>query len=448
MIISPAESAHGNHWEEYIWGECAPPHVIAERREITAGNRTEQRAACRGSATTTFHGPSYHLMNEDESHSARPPTEPAPQGQPAPPPDDKKKEAPPDGKPEGPPKPPWYKRPLLAGAVVLAVLVLLVGGTLLWLHSRTYESTDDAFIDILPQQVSSQVAGRVLRVLVDDNQDVAAGQLLVELDPATFTQQQQGALAAAARAEAQVAQAVAQKDTYIAQAEQAGANLDVARTNFDNTNKDLTRFRELRSEDAGAVSQQQLDHAIAANDSARAQVSAAQKTVEAARSLLQASDSAIAAARAGIRSAAAETDLANINLSYTRVAAVVAGRVAKKSTAPGDYITAGTMLMAIVPRDVYVTANFKETQLARMLPRQRVEVHVDAYPDLKLTGEVASVQPGTGQVFSELPAQNATGNWVKVVQRVPVKIILDPYRDDPDRRLGPGMSVEVRVSVR
>jgi membrane fusion protein (multidrug efflux system) len=138
---------------------------------------------------------------------------------------------------------------------------------------------------------------------------------------------------------------------------------------------------------------------------------------------------------------------AELARSYTQVKALVAGRVANKTVTVGNYVEPGTDLMAIVPRAVYVTADFKETQLARLRPGQPAEIKVDAYPDVPLHGHVDSVQPATGAAFTPIPAQNAAGNWVKVVQRVPVKIALDDLPDDPMRRLGPGMSVEVKVSI-
>jgi membrane fusion protein (multidrug efflux system) len=154
------------------------------------------------------------------------------------------------------------------------------------------------------------------------------------------------------------------------------------------------------------------------------------------------------AAQAGIASANSQVAQAELTLSYTQIEARIDGRTASKTVAVGNVVNVGVPLMAIVPRDVYITANFKETQLAHMRRGQPVEIKIDAYPDLKLTGKVDSVQPATGQAFSTLPAENATGNWVKVVQRVPVKIVFDKLPDDPDRRLGPGMSVEVSVRIR
>jgi len=345
-------------------------------------------------------------------------------------------------------KTPWYRRPLLVGVLILAVIVGTVAGALWWRHSRKYQSTDDAAIDVVAQRVSPQIAGRVLRVLVDDNQDVAVGTVLVELDPADFRNRLDQAHAAEAQAAAQIAEAQAQAAVADAQREQAKGNEGVAEANATNAAHELRRFQDLRADSTGAVSQQQLDRATAAANSTAAQLRAAQKGVVAAEAQARHAASQIDAARAAAKSAASQVAQAQLMLSYAQVKASVAGRIARKMVAPGNYVEPGTDLMAVVPREVYVTANFKETQLNLLRPGQPAKVEVDPYPDLKLTGRVASVQPATGQVFDVLPSQNAAGNWVKVVQRVPVKITLDQLPADPGLRLSPGMSVTVTVTVR
>lgn len=343
---------------------------------------------------------------------------------------------------------PWYQRPLLVGILMLAVIVAAVGGALWWRHSRKYQSTDDAAIDVVAQRVSPQIAGRVTRVLVDDNQDVDVGTVLIELDPSDFQNRLDQAKSAEAQAAAQIAEAEAQATVTDAQREQAKGNEGVAEANATNAANDLRRYQELRADNNGAVSQQQLDHAIAAASSSAAQLRAAQKGVLAAEAGVAHAARQIDAARASAKSAAAQVAQAELMLSYAQVKSSVAGRIARKTVAPGNYVQPGNDLMAVVPREVYVTANFKETQLTQMRPGQPVEVKIDPYPDLKITGRVASVQPATGQVFDELPSQNAAGNWVKVIQRVPVKISLDRLPDDPAIRLAPGMSVTATVTVR
>jgi membrane fusion protein (multidrug efflux system) len=366
------------------------------------------------------------------------------------------KDAPKDPKADGqkpkdekkPSGPPWYRRPVPVGLLVLAVAVLLVAGVLIWRHTRDHVTTDDAYIDGIPQIVSPQVAGRVEHVLVDDNQDVKAGQLLIELDGSDYQAKVDQAQAAVAQAQAQMAEAQAQQTVYGAQVDEAKASLGTAEANATNAANQLGRYQRLKAVNAGAVSDQQMDSAVAAATSTAAQLNAAQKAVAAAAAQLGYAGSLITAARAGVQSADSQLAQANLTLSYTRVIARIDGRVANKNATEGTVVAAGTPLMAVVPRDVYVTANLKETQLTHIKRGQAVKITVDAYPDLKLTGKIDSVEPASGQTFSLLPAQNATGNWVKVVQRVEVKIDLDQIPDDPNRRLAPGMSVEVNATVR
>jgi len=330
-------------------------------------------------------------------------------------------------------------------AVFIAAVVI---GVLLWLHARHYVSSDDAYIDAISERVSPEVAGRILRVLVEDNHDVSTGQVLVELDPADYQTRLDQTRAAQAQAQAQLAQAQAQEVVMGAQLAQAQANEGTAQVTTDNAARDLERYRGLQADSAGAVSAQQLDRADAASASSAANLRAAHAAVAAARAQLGYAGSQIAAAQAGIRSAAAQERENELTLSYTQVKARLDGRIASKSVTVGDYVAAGAALMAVVPREVYITANFKETQLDHLRPGQRVKIKLDAYPEVKISGHVDSVQPGTGQAFSLLPPENATGNWVKVVQRLPVKILLDQLPNDPGIRLAPGMSVEVTVTVR
>jgi membrane fusion protein (multidrug efflux system) len=285
-------------------------------------------------------------------------------------------------------------------------------------------------------------------VRVDDNRDVRAGDVLVELDPTEYQVELDAARSGRAQAQAQLAEAQAQEAVYAAQVEQARANLGAAQAIAVNAEHQLGRNRRLRNLDSGAVSAQQLDNAVAGDTSAESQLNAAKKAVAAADAEQAYGQSLIAAAQAVIGSADSQVAKAVLTLSYTHVVARIDGRIANKTASEGNVVAAGTPLMSIVPRDVYVTANLKETQLAHLRRGQSVQITADAYPDLDLTGRVDSVEPGSGDVFSTIPAENATGNWVKVVQRVPVKITFDSLPDDPGKRLAPGMSVEISVLVR
>ena len=345
-------------------------------------------------------------------------------------------------------KPGLLKRPGVMGIIILVVIIAVIAIVLFWRHSRAYQATDDAFIDVVSEQVSPQISGRVVQVLVNDNQTVTAGQVLVKLDPADDQVRLDQARASRAQAEAQLKQAEAQVTVSRAQVEEAKAKLASANADRVNATNQLNRLQKLKTVNSGAVSPQQLDSAQAAKTSADAGLDSARKAVAAAEAQVGYAHSLEIAAQAGIGSADASIRQAELTLSYTEVKARVDGRVASKTVSEGNIVAAGTPLMAVVPKSVYVTANFKETQLAKMRPGQEVDITVDAYPDMKLTGKVDSVQAASGQAFSLLPAQNATGNWVKVVQRIPVKVVFDHTPDDPARPLGPGMSVEVSVRER
>ena len=333
--------------------------------------------------------------------------------------------------------------PLLLGLAAIAAIGV---GVMWWLDARDYETTDDAFIDAHMVRVASQVTGRVATVAVDDNQAVVPGQLLVRIDPAPLRAKLDQAEANQANAAGLLAQAQAQRAVVQANAHQAAAQVGVAEANATNALAQLKRSETLVAR--AAVSQSALDDATAAARRTTAALVAAQRGQEAAEAQFAVSGSQIDAAQAGLRSAAAQTEQARLDLSYTEVTASEAGTIAHRNVSPGDYVQVGQNLMALVPLEIWITANFKETQLALMRVGQPVEIHVDAYPGRTFHGHVDSFQRGSGPAFSLLPPENATGNFVKVVQRVPVKIVFDDPPADPGRPLGPGMSVVPRVKVR
>jgi membrane fusion protein (multidrug efflux system) len=317
--------------------------------------------------------------------------------------------------------------PLLVGAV--AGLAAIGGGLLWWLEARQYESTDDAFIDAHMVRVAPQVAGRVALVPVDDNQAVAPGQLLVKIDPAPLRAKLDQAEANRANAAGLLEQARAQRAVIEANAHQARANVGVAEANATNALAQLKRSETLVAK--LAASQSAFDDATAAARRTAAALVAAQRGLEAAEAQFAVTRSQIDTAEATLRSAAAQTEQARLDLSYTEVVASEAGQ----------------NLIALVPLKVWITANFKESQLSLMRVGQPVEISIDAYPDKTFRGHVDSFQRGSGPAFSLLPPENATGNYVKVVQRVPVKIVFDEPLD-AGRPLGPGMSVVPSVKVR
>ncbi|WP_428334144.1 HlyD family secretion protein [Novosphingobium sp.] len=333
---------------------------------------------------------------------------------------------------------------LIIGAVV--AVGLIIGGILYWLHARNFESTDDAFVDAHLVQLAPQINGRVTSVTVTDNQLVHAGQMLVTIDSAdaqTKVAQTQGQYAQAvgqlknARAQIHVDQ-----DTY----KQALADVAAAQASADNAARDLARYHALVKLNVSAVAQQQYDKARADAQSTAAQRNSALRAAQAKLDQVRASLTQVSAQKGVVDAAKSQIAQANITENYARIAAPVDGHVAQLSVAVGNYVQPGSQMLAIVPLGIYVTANFKETQLALMRPGQPATIVVDSCPGQTLHGHVDSIQRGAGQAFAILPPENATGNYVKVVQRVPVKIAFDAL--PKECVLGPGMSVEPTVRVR
>lgn len=314
-------------------------------------------------------------------------------------------------------KPSIFENPWVKISLIVLVVILLIGGLIFWLIERQYEDTDDAFIDTHIVHISPQIAGQVTAVLVNDNQRVRKGQMLVEINSADANSK-------LAQVEAQKAQAQTQYQQALA-AEKGAAAQTV------NAQRDLARYRLLQRTSPLAVAQQQVDQAVAAERNAVSQRDAARAQIAGALAQIKAFEAQIASAQ--------------LNLSYTHIAAPVDGTIAQRTVATGNYVSPGQELLAIVPLKLWATANFKETQLALIRAGQHVTLDVDAC-DKTVKGHIDSIQRGAGQAFGILPPENATGNYVKVVQRVPVKILLD--RIPRSCVLGPGMSVEPTVKVR
>jgi membrane fusion protein (multidrug efflux system) len=347
-------------------------------------------------------------------------------------------------------KPPLFKRAgfLIGAALVIAAIV--IGSVLYWLHARQYESTDDAFIDAHVVRIAPEVAGTLKQVIDADNRHVAAGTLLAIIEPNGTEAQLGEAQANAGQAQAQLEQARAQVAAAVAQRNQAAAQARAPAADAAKAQSDLARYEQLRRLDPAAVAGQQLDQARAAARSAAAQAAAARQNVDSAEAQIAVAQQQVGAAQAVLAARRAQIEQARVTVGNLELRAPVAGQVVNRSVNVGSYVAPGTPLMAIVPERMWVTANFKETQLAHMRPGQEVTITVDAFPDVAFRGHVDSIQRGAGQAFSILPPQNATGNYVKVVQRVPVRIEFD-LKHGPDPRkypIGPGMSVVPTVKVR
>ena len=326
------------------------------------------------------------------------------------------------------------------GAIILIVLV--VAGTLYWLDARRYVSTDDAFIDGHNAQIAPQIAGRVIKVAIEDNQMVEANQLLVVLDGRDYQVKLDQAIVQKAQTAAQLDQARAQALLQQAQIEQSAAQIRVGEAELVQAQQDYNRFRAI---DPKAITRQQLDNAQATLRTSQARLDANAAALVGAQAQLVGQQAQIANAEAAVQGADVAIRNAQLQLSYAEVRAPEAGRVTRRTVEAGNYVNPGQMLLGLVRPGMWVTANFKETQLARMKIGQAVDVSVDALPDKVFHGRVDSFQAGSGSVFSVLPAENATGNYVKVVQRIPVKILIDDARDP---RLSLGMSVTPSVTVR
>ena len=323
----------------------------------------------------------------------------------------------------------------LAVAVVLAASYFLV--------PNLYEvSTDDAYVEAHLVSVIPKVPAYVQTLHVDDNSRVKAGDLLIELDPRDYAVQVNLAEANVGAARGKVEEAQAQIVLAKAGVRQAEAEVQVVQANAALAAINLHRLRSVA--DIRGVSTDRIDTATSAVDSTTASLVAAKARQQAATAQSTLAAAQEKTALATLEQAQAQLTQAQLNLSYTKIYAAESGSIASKSVEKGNYVQPGQMLLSLVPDTVFVVANYKETQLTRVRPGQKADVFVDAFPRLRLHGHIDSLQRGTGSRFALLPPENATGNFVKVVQRVPVKIVLDQPREAL-RWISPGMSVETEI---
>lgn len=348
--------------------------------------------------------------------------------------------------PAAPVKTPPNKRVL--GVVALIALVALGAGGRMWYRSSHFVETENAYVTGRVHPVSSRVAGVVTRVLVDDNQIVKAGDVIAELDPADHRVRIEQIEAQIASAEQQIGQADAQVAQVKAQAAAAGAQVRQSEAQLVRARQDAERFGQLYNDTMKAVSKAEVDASNAARAAATADVAARRESASAALAQVNAASAGRDVLKAQVKVLQAQLKDARQQLAYNQIVAPVAGRVGKRSVEVGARVQPGQQLLAVVEDEVWVTANFKETQLAGLEPGQQVSLEVDALPGKHLMGRVHSFSPASGAQFALLPADNATGNFTKIVQRVPVKIVLDP--NDVKKyagRLVPGMSVVAEVEL-
>ncbi|GBU17731.1 MULTISPECIES: HlyD family secretion protein [Methylobacterium] len=337
------------------------------------------------------------------------------------------------------------RHPVWFALGALALVALAVAGYFYWLTAlHPYETTDDAFVDARSFSVAPKVSGYVVEVPVTDNQHVEAGQILFRIDRRDYEVALRQADAQVQSAQASIQNVDAQIEGQRAQVDVAKAQVTQTKASLDFAQQDAARYQELAKRGAGTV--QQSQQSTSNLEQQQASLQRAQASVIAAQKQIGSLEAQKASAEASLATAQAQKAQAELNLGYTDVTAAQPGRVVRLSGAKGQYAQAGQSLSMFVPDDVWVTANYKETQITDMRPGQAVDVEIDAYPGRKISGRVASVQPGSGTAFSLLPAQNATGNFVKVVQRVPVKIVVERWPDDV--AIGPGLSVVPSVRVR
>jgi membrane fusion protein (multidrug efflux system) len=351
-----------------------------------------------------------------------------------------------EGEEEQENKPSFLRRhPVWVAAGLVLVVVAAVGGYFYWkVDIHPYESTDDAFVDARQFAVAPKVAGYVAEVLVTDNQHVEAGAALFRIDPRDYQIALEQAQAQAQAASASVQNVQAQIASQRSQVDQAQAQLEQAQASLEFAEEEARRYQQLASRGFG--SQQQSQQATSSRAQQEAAVAQARAAVTAADQGIKSLQAQEASAQAQLAQAHAKVAQAELDLSYATVKAAQSGRIARLTAAKGQLAQAGQSLSMFVPDDIWVTANFKETQITDMRPGQPVAIEIDAYPDVAIRGRVDSVQPGSGTAFSLLPAENATGNYIKVVQRVPVKIEVERWPDGV--AIGPGMSVVPTVTVR
>jgi membrane fusion protein, multidrug efflux system len=341
---------------------------------------------------------------------------------------------------------PSRKSLVIGGAALVVVLALATFGHHWWTVGRFIESTDDAYVGGDITVIAPKVSGFIAQVAVTDNQAVRAGDVLVKLDDRDYVAARSRAIAVVSAQQAALANLAATRHLQEALIAQAEAGIVSADAEIERSREDQIRYRHLQT--LSAVSLQSSQKADADYKDSIASGTKAHAVLAASERQLDVIDSQTQQAQAALAQAIADRDMAELNLSYTELRAPIDGTVGNRSARPGSYATIGAQLMSVVPsRGLWVDANFKESQLAQMRAGQSVFVEADVLPGRVFRGRVASLAPATGAVFSVLPAENATGNFTKIVQRVPVRILLEGDASALGQ-LRPGLSVVANVDMR
>ncbi|AOX21020.1 HlyD family secretion protein [Kozakia baliensis] len=342
------------------------------------------------------------------------------------------------------------RSPMVRIILIAVVVIVAVAWGVYWFLTRNQIDTDDAYTVGRKLAVAPHVNGYVTRLLVNDNQYVHAGQLLVKIDDRDY-------IASLHRAQAQLAQAQANLGAskllmQVAQQNFPG-RLITAQGNLASAQAQLfkaeTDYRRQHAVSRAATTQQDIDYSKAALEQARAQVTAAEGQLQQAKPVLpniENTKSSVTQQEASLKAAEAAVVQAQLNYDWTEIRAPHDGWISQRNVEQGNFVQTGQQIFSIVEPEIWVVANYKETQITRMRVGQKVDIDVDAYPSLKIHGHVDSIQLGAGAAFSTFPPENATGNFVKIVQRVPVKIVIDNGLD-PNLPLPIGVSVEPTVYV-
>ena len=335
------------------------------------------------------------------------------------------------------------RQPFLSVIGLVLLAMMIAGGYLYWDHSAHFESTDDAFIASRPFSIAPKVSGYITEVPVTDNEHVPAGGVIARIDDREFRIALEQAEAQVASAEAGIQNVDAQLEVQQAEIASLKAQVDKAQAALDLARVTWERDRPLVEKGWATAQQGTID--VQNVKTQEATVKSAQADLELAQRQLDSLKAQRKTAVSNLEQATALRDQGKLNLSYTTITADQPGHVVQLSAAVGGLAQPGTAIAMFVPDEIWVAANFKETQLDAIRPGQPVTIQIDAYPERRIAGRVVSVQPGSGTAFSLLPPQNATGNFVKIVQRVPVKIIME--NPPTDVALGPGMSVQPTVRI-
>jgi membrane fusion protein (multidrug efflux system) len=347
-----------------------------------------------------------------------------------------------EGTTETTPKKKKRTAPIILGVVLLAAIILGINEYIYYSH---VQNTDDAQVSSNIDPVVTRITDYVTNINFQDNQQITKGQVLVQLDDKDLILKEQQAEADLANVQANVAVAKANAESIGSSVATAKDEIDAAQITFGKDSLDFDRYQNLYKD--GSITKEQFDNARSAKQSAAKQVDIARKRYESAEKQYEVAQANLSSSQTNVAIKQSAVDYAKLQLSYATITAPVSGKASKRSIQTGQLVQAGSPLLAIVEDSMWIEANFKETQMNDMKIGQTAEIEIDALNGRKINGTISSFAGATGTIFSLLPPDNAAGNFVKVVQRVPIKIVLDT-KNDLYKQLRPGLSVEVTVKVK